>query len=258
MLLTLVIVVSLVGCNGPDPECLLYNSLGECIEYAQIEDNGDFIVTAQDSRYDPGYKQLLGELGQISASVLNDSLKFPNGNIMVSFEYCDQANAFYDPQNVRLIMCYELFRVFHLHSGYTLKQAAEAYMFAFFQIAGYALIDQLELPVLGKEEDSVDAMATVIMVNADMPEAAILAGFFFQSWQGTQQVNWFDSHSVGPQRMGNLVCWAIGGRPNLLLEDPGLMNLAQQIIAVGQRDCKAEYQQQEEAVNDLWTRYKKY
>jgi hypothetical protein len=259
MLLTLVIVVSLFGCEGPNPECLFYNSLGECIEYAQIEDNGDFIVIAQDSRYNQGYKQVLGELGQISASALNDLLKLPNGNIMVSFEDCGQANAFYDPQNVRLIMCYELFTEFLSSSGYTFEPAAKAYMFVFFHEAGHALVDQLELPVLGKEEDSVDAMATVIMVNADMPESAILAGFFFNNQQqGTQQVNWFDSHSVGPQRIGNLVCWAIGGDSDLLLKNPGLMDLAQQIIAVGQRDCKAEYQQQEKAVEELWEPYIKY
>jgi len=258
MLLTLVIVVSLFGCKGPDPECLLYNSLGECIDNAQIEDNGDFIVTAQYSQYNPEHKQYFGGLGQTLAGLLNDLLKLPNGNISVSFEDCGQANASYDPQKVKLTMCYELFEVFLYLYGEDKQAAKAAYMFVFFHEAGHALVDQLELPVLGKEEDSVDAMAAVIMVSADMPEAAILAGFFFQSLQGGQQVNWFDSHSVGPQRMGNLVCWAIGGDSDLLLENPGLMDLAQQIIAVGQRDCKAEYLQQEKAVEDLWTPYIKY
>jgi hypothetical protein len=36
------------------------------------------------------------------------------------------------------------------------------------------------------------------------------------------------------------------------------MDLAQQIIAVGQRDCKAEYQDNKEAVEDLWAPYIKY
>jgi hypothetical protein len=236
MLLTLVIVVSLFGCS------IEINS-DNVVADVMTEDNGDFIVTAQESRYNSEYKQYLGGLGQTSAGLLNDLLKLPNGNISVSFQDCigipgienpvDAVNAFYDPQNVRLTMCYELFAVFLYFYG-NVEQAAKGYLFVFFHEAGHALVDQLELPVLGKEEDSVDAMAAVIMVKVDMPEVAILAGFLFQGLQGTQQVNWFDSHSVGPQRMGNLVCWAIGGDFDLLFENPGLMDLAQQIIAVGQ------------------------
>ncbi|HID99066.1 MAG TPA: hypothetical protein EYP59_02100 [Thiotrichaceae bacterium] len=188
---------------------------------------------------------------------LNELLKLPKGNILISFEDCGAVNAFYDPQNVKMIMCYELFKAFLNFYG-NAESAAKAYFFVFFHELGHALIDQLDLPVLGKEEDSVDGMATVIMVNAEMPEAAILAGFYFNNLQGdSQYINWFDSHSVGRQRMGNLVCWAIGGRPDFLLKNPNMMDLAQQIIQVGQRDCKAEYDQQEDAVAQLWEPYVK-
>jgi len=229
----------------------------DAIQNALTEDNGNFIIITEDSsQLWPEYKQALSQSGQRIAIFLNDSLKLPKGDILISFRDCGTVNAFYNPQDAEIIMCYELFQKFLSFYG-NKQNAVKAYFFVFFHELGHALVDQLDLSILGKEEDGVDGMATVIMVNTEMPEAAILAGFFFNNQQDSEH-NWFDSHSVGPQRMVNLVCWAIGGQPDLLLENPNLMDLAKQIIILGQRDCKAEYNQQESAVEEFWKPYVKY
>lgn len=252
MVLVLTITLFLFGCNSDDVAEFI-----DAITQEEVSDNGDFVVQAQESSYIPDSKKLFMDMGQGIANDLNDLFKLPKGNILLSFKECGFSNAYYNPAEVELVMCHELLLDFFGFYGAETDDFLKAYFFVFFHELGHALIDQFDLPVLGKEEDSVDGMATVVMTRANMPEAAILAGYYFHNLQSGEQVNWFDSHSVGTQRMANLVCWAIGGKPDYLLTHPQLMDFAQQVIVIGQRDCQAEYQQQEDAIKQLWEPYVK-
>ena len=109
------------------------------------------------------------------------------------------------------------------------------------------MIDQYELPILGREEDAADALATVFLIEEDgKSRAALLAGInFLDSYRNGFSNNWADSHSLGPQRMFNLVCWTIGGQPEVLSNNL-ILALNNEALKSG-RNCQAEYLKQESA-----------
>jgi len=69
-----------------------------------------------------------------------------------------------------------------------------------------------------------------------------------QAYQSGSQPNtpFFDSHRAGPQRLGDLACWAVGADQSLT-EKPVVNSIAQQLIEGG-RNCTAEYAQQRDAL----------
>ncbi|MDM8558874.1 DUF4344 domain-containing metallopeptidase [Candidatus Parabeggiatoa sp. HSG14] len=128
-------------------------------EIETVEDNGDFIVEAKSSRYGTDVKKSFDGLASQISTDFNNQFKLPKGNVFISFEDCGTVNAFYDPQNAKIIMCYELFQTFFEFYS-TPEDAVKAFFFVFYHELGHALVDQWDLPVLGKEEDDVDGMAT--------------------------------------------------------------------------------------------------
>jgi hypothetical protein len=161
-------------------------------------------------------------LEQICAN-LNQTVAIPN-DITISITECGQPNAFYDPRQKQVSMCYEL--VEHFYNVF--KPASEnqeeldrsvqgAISFVFVHELGHALIDNLDLPVTGKEEDAVDQLATVVLVEGtENGEQSVLDGarsFYLQEQQGGADLNnlpFWDEHSLGPQRFYNLLCWLYG------------------------------------------------
>ena len=82
---------------------------------------------------------------------------------------------------------------------------------------GHALIDVLDLPVLGKEEDAVDGFAAVIASHLDLDEVALTAAASFdiqsQMSQEFAMAEFWDSHSLNEQRMFTIVCLIYGSNP---------------------------------------------
>ncbi len=87
---------------------------------------------------------------------------------------------------------------------------------------GHLLIGELELPVLGKEEDAADSLATLLMLEAnttEMDQAIIDAA---DGWWLTEQdrgeewenSDFYDEHSLDIQRAYQVVCLAVGARPD--------------------------------------------
>ncbi len=88
-----------------------------------------------------------------------------------------------------------------------------------FHELGHAMISELELPVLGKEEDAVDAFANVIMVSKD-PDPVLdgmivaVSDDYFTAGQFTdyEPAAW-DEHSMNAQRAYAVVCMLVGADP---------------------------------------------
>ena len=94
---------------------------------------------------------------------------------------------------------------------------------------GHALIDMLDLPVLGKEEDAVDGFAAVIATHLDLDEVALTAAASFniqsQMSQEFSLAEFWDSHSLNEQRMFTIICLIYGSNPEAhpeLLEAVGM------------------------------------
>jgi hypothetical protein len=82
---------------------------------------------------------------------------------------------------------------------------------------GHALISELELPVLGKEEDAVDAFANIMMIS-DEPDPILdemiqaVSVEYFEDGKFSEPVAW-DEHSMDEQRAYAVVCMLVGADP---------------------------------------------
>jgi hypothetical protein len=84
---------------------------------------------------------------------------------------------------------------------------------------GHALIDQYDLPVLGKEEDAADAFAAYLLADNPKfgPLTAISAAAVFDAMVPMKakldDSDWADEHSYPRQRVFQYLCWVYGSDP---------------------------------------------
>ena len=86
---------------------------------------------------------------------------------------------------------------------------------------GHALIHNFELPVLGREEDAADGIATVLLLKAEEgPTFAAEAAEFWAAFSGRQNppalAEYADNHSLDRQRSDNILCWVAGSNEEIL------------------------------------------
>jgi hypothetical protein len=88
--------------------------------------------------------------------------------------------------------------------------------------AGHALISVFDLPVLGREEDAADALATVLALKMANPFADRVVFNAARSWFLRHQRDkeehgpgvYYDEHGLDLQRAYNIVCLLVGGQPD--------------------------------------------
>lgn len=157
----------------------------------------------------------------------------PERPVYVTSNECGVANAFYKPaediagQSVsRIILCYEFvsqvineFRYDGMEQAKLNAWVAGTVGFVLVHEFGHALVDLLDLPITGREEDAVDQLATLILAQSD-PQAAYAAAEFFKQagdWGDLGVIktpqSFADEHSLNEQRFFNILCWTYGGNP---------------------------------------------
>jgi len=87
---------------------------------------------------------------------------------------------------------------------------------------GHALIHNFELPVLGREEDAADGIATALLLLASEGSVyAADAAEFWINFSGRQNppqlAEYADNHSFDRQRADNILCWIGGAEEELLV-----------------------------------------
>ncbi len=123
-------------------------------------------------------------------------------------------------------MCYELVDEFYKTyqkdglKGDELDQSVgNAVNFAFYHELGHALVDVLDLPITGREEDAVDQLATYLVADgSDADETTALDGaiaflLMAKNAKGPQTPFW-DQHSMGEQRFYSIICSLYGDSPD--------------------------------------------
>ena len=162
---------------------------------------------------------------------LNETLVLPS-NVEIRLVECEEANAFYVPDEKAILLCYEGFEhMLELFStGQTeaeneeaASKAVGALVFTFYHELGHALIDVYDLPITGREEDAVDQLATVMLLETwegEESEHSILASAeaFELDAGDSDQSDMADEHSLDQQRYYNLVCWIYGSDPEYFEE----------------------------------------
>ena len=153
---------------------------------------------------------------------LNDHIILPY-NIWIVFAQCNSPSALYDPQRKTIQICYEFINSMqNLYFSANVTQPAAAAInnaeFALYHEVGHSLIDSLKLPITGKEEDSADQLAVLMLMSRGQSFEApiILTAYAMQvqgSYQNLDQAALSDEHSLDSQRYYNIVCWLYGQNP---------------------------------------------
>ena len=154
------------------------------------------------------------------ADYLNRWIALPD-RVALTFAACGSADAFYEPDTRTITICYELLDAFDRAFGDLRKEKREeavlgATDFIVYHEVGHALIDLLDLPTLGREEDAADQLAVHILTDGtDEGEQAAIDGAvaLHRLEQATTGVALADEHSLGPQRFYNVICWVYGQNP---------------------------------------------
>lgn len=193
------------------------------------EDRGDFIVehiAVQNPKYNEIDRQIKEDKTlEKAADRLNRSLILPN-DIYLRTKDCGQSNAFYNPQDASITVCYELMEHFYqiFRSVGDSDQKAydsmfDAITFVFLHEMGHALVDQYKLPVTGNEEDAADRLSSFVCIEelGDDGVRAILAAAdamrIESKMKKTSERDLADEHLLQEQRFFNSLCMVYGSNP---------------------------------------------
>ncbi len=193
---------------------------------------------------------------------LNQSGLIMRQDIPVIFTNCGEPNAFWDPSNERIIMCYEMIgfgvQLFQEQGNYGTSEALDKSInntiFTFYHELGHALIDVLQLSAVGQEEDTVDEFASVMLLSnsqGDLAEIILDAAEFYQIVNQISTSAPWDEHAPHDKRLFNLVCFVYGSNPEkyeqifiekFILVDPDQKVSREQIESRARR-CYQEFPQ---------------
>ncbi len=167
---------------------------------------------------------------------------------------CGAANAFYNSQKKAIVLCYELLldnatrlikNVGNKLTQQQLREVLDAEMvFVLLHEVGHALIDEFQLPVLGREEDAADKFAAFVLLNSNGEKFLREATLFFYFNKPSLLTHllkgsalYSDEHGLAQQRLANLVCWGFGKNP------PAFAQMASNIKVSANRlnRCADEY-----------------
>ncbi len=226
---------------------------GDSADKDHKDDKGDFVVERTDVE-NPDFESIHREIRdekvlEKAADKLNRTLILPH-DIILRTKDCGAVNAFYDPRDKSITVCYELlFHLFNLYrsDGNNDDQANErmnkAINFIFLHELGHALIDSYELPITANEEDAADRASSYICIEEMGDEGvewvvAAAEAFYIQS--KNRQIgkgSLADEHLLDEQRFFNSLCMIYGSNPSRYEEFVTRGLLPQERA----RKCPAEY-----------------
>ena len=222
------------------------------------KDRGDFIVEhleVKNRRYEDIDREIKkAKTLEKAAAKLNSALSLPN-DIYLRTKDCDEENAFYDPNDSSVTMCYELmeyfYKLFKLN-GETDDMASqkmqEAVQFVFLHEIGHALIDNYKLPVTANEEDAADRCSTYINIE-ELGEEGVNAVFsaaeaFRIESRGTvpSERSMAGEHLLSEQRFYTALCMIYGSnmRKYSDIVDKGFLPEARAVRCPGEYERTVE------------------
>jgi hypothetical protein len=233
------------------------------------KDRGDFIVEHLEVR-NRRYEDLDREIKDAktlekAALKLNNALSLPH-DIYLRTKDCDQPNAFYDPNDSSITMCYELMEYFFKlfksigdNDNVASQKMQEAVQFVFLHEIGHALIDAYKLPITANEEDAADRCSTYINIEELGEEGvnAVLSAaeaFRIES-KGTvpSQRSMADEHLLSEQRFYTALCMIYGSNTRKYSDivDKGFLPEARAVR------CPSEYERTVESWKKLLEPWRK-
>jgi hypothetical protein len=182
-------------------------------------------------------------------------LQLPHAFYLIARE-CKEPNAFYNPSNWRIDICYEMIEFIEKVAprpnspvdGFTRDEVVVgALVGVLMHEVGHAVFDMLNVPVFGREEDAADEMAGFIAVQFNKEVARTVTRGFAYIWRafgrlGGEPKEWADysgEHGANQQRYYNVLCIGYGADPQLFKDfiDKGWLPKERA------EHCGTEYQQ---------------
>lgn len=177
----------------------------------------------------PEHAQLRAELERSRvlervASMLNHTVHMPVG-VQIQTVDCSMTNAFYDERTRRITVCYELldhfldeFRRIAKNPHQLDDAVVGATLFTFYHEAAHGMIQLLDLPAVGREEDAADQLATLsLLAMGDTgAQMAIASAYWFQLQAKSKRhvTPFWDEHAFDAQRFYNILCLIYGSNPS--------------------------------------------
>lgn len=181
------------------------------------------------------------------AQKLNRVFMMPN-DVKIILGDCGAVNAYYKPSEHSITLCYELIdkftdvfmdyyqsRELNINEPEIVnkvnRRVAGTTVFTFFHELGHTLIEELDLPVTGKEEDTVDEFSTILLSELGQEFAALASAIQFglsgnrEMESVSQDLSFWDEHSLNYQRFYNIICLVYGKSPqeyDVLVENIGI------------------------------------
>jgi hypothetical protein len=166
----------------------------------------------------------------IDSGVLEDSIAFINETFTLQRDIAVVVGAeegpLYDPAISEIQIPYPFYtevieRISALESGVEAQElfAADAMLHTLFHEFGHALVDQLDIPVVGKEEDAVDGLASMLLLEYYEEGASIAANaaelFALEGEERGEpgEADFWDEHSLDEQRYYSTLCHIVGSDP---------------------------------------------
>jgi Putative metallopeptidase len=236
-----------------DPKLLARHQSGGRIEVVYGESDDPFSVALMEADREQGFYQAV-------ADKITSEIRLPR-NVTVVLRDCGQANAFYDRNNHSITMCneltkasYERFKAAGDGDEAALESAIFSSIFYFFHEAGHLVTGELNLPIVGREEDVADQFSAFFLLSNDPSEdksnsSKILlsaAQLFRLTSEKPTQSNYLDEHGLNQQRFYNIICMLYGKSPE---------NYRQLISSLNYPESRAASCQQElNKMFDSWQR----
>lgn len=157
---------------------------------------------------------------QVAADSIDAVFLVPH-ELHIRFDDCGEITAFYNPEQTNIVVCYEL--VNHLIRDFGRYPSSDSVvapavhqtlLWVFYHELAHALIDMLDLPVTGREEDAADQLATLTLLRSgpDGSDGALASAkwFLFNSRHRKAREPLWGEHSLDKQRYYNILCWVYG------------------------------------------------
>jgi len=195
-------------------------------------ESGQMIVTLEDATAPDAIQgralfEKSGLLGTL-AQYINDVFNLPFDIPLVG-KQCDEPNAYWNPSEKKMIMCYEWPALaLQLFKDDPDPEAAalESTTAVFYHELGHMLIDIYDLPVTGREEDVADQLSAFLLLadysdgTPTNPDDIQAARTFATEWGllsvlggPLEQEAFADVHTPDEARSYNFQCWIYGSNP---------------------------------------------
>lgn len=202
----------------------------------KIADEGDVLMEFAEPGPEGVTEQVLTYEREFADDIklLNEFIALPD-DILIRFrpsESEDDIGPYYDPESGEIHMQYEvmplLAELLDEHVGYDTEEDLISVVrgsleFFTYHELGHALIDYLDLPYTGREEDAVDGLAMVLLTRTyegtGGQDVALATSDVFDAFALSDEgavgfEDYADEHSLDEQRSIQIVCWVYGSAPD--------------------------------------------